>query len=355
MKVKKLYNSSKLVISSMFLLLLIGCNKSQPAEEIIETVIETISAWQQQFDIGARYLLDGNYEEAIIAFTVAIEIDPKNPDAYIERANAYMGNAEIKVDQKEILYGKALVDLEMAFELGDNRAEEQIQKLQELIKQMEVDKINNELLKPLFEYFVAGEMESAIELMRMDKYQNMSGSVGEGYFYYDDGGTEGLAVYANNFYYFGQWKNGERSGNGLWIKAVFENESIRVSYFYEGEWSNDMPNGKGRITEVNKKEEGRRRSILTEREGSFLNGLYDGVFNEVWNMSDGTTKVWTPITVVNGFYQPMENIPQIIQQRDYYQKRIENGEKIIAIEQSSSLVDLWVNTSKPVFVLGFES
>ena len=37
-------------------------------------------------------------------------------------------------------------------------------------------------------------------------------------------GTEKmLAVYADNYYYFGQWEDGQRNGEGLWLKAVFEN------------------------------------------------------------------------------------------------------------------------------------
>ena len=40
---------------------------------------ETAATWQEQYDLGVRYLSEGNYEEAIIAFTAAIEIDPKNP------------------------------------------------------------------------------------------------------------------------------------------------------------------------------------------------------------------------------------------------------------------------------------
>lgn len=33
--------------------------------------------WREQYDLGIRYLSEGNYEEAIIAFTAAIGIDPK--------------------------------------------------------------------------------------------------------------------------------------------------------------------------------------------------------------------------------------------------------------------------------------
>lgn len=45
--------------------------------------------WQEQYDLGVRYLSEGNYEEAIIAFTAAIEIDPKRPEAYLKAAEAY--------------------------------------------------------------------------------------------------------------------------------------------------------------------------------------------------------------------------------------------------------------------------
>ena len=46
--------------------------------------------WQEQYDLGVRYLEDGDYEEAIIAFTAAIEIDPKRAEAYTSLAEIYM-------------------------------------------------------------------------------------------------------------------------------------------------------------------------------------------------------------------------------------------------------------------------
>lgn len=50
----------------------------------------TQEQWQEQYDLGVRYLTEGNYERAIIAFTSAIEIDPKQPKSYIGLANLYM-------------------------------------------------------------------------------------------------------------------------------------------------------------------------------------------------------------------------------------------------------------------------
>ena len=46
--------------------------------------------WQEQYDLGVRYLSEGNYEEAIIAFTAAIEIDPKRVEAYSGLSDAYL-------------------------------------------------------------------------------------------------------------------------------------------------------------------------------------------------------------------------------------------------------------------------
>ncbi len=47
-------------------------------------------AWQEQYDLGMRYLNEGNYQEAVIAFEAAIEIDPKRPEAYLGAAEAYI-------------------------------------------------------------------------------------------------------------------------------------------------------------------------------------------------------------------------------------------------------------------------
>lgn len=52
-------------------------------------------SWQKQYDLGVRYLSEGNYEEAIIAFAAAIEIDPKNAKIYERMAEAYIALGDI--------------------------------------------------------------------------------------------------------------------------------------------------------------------------------------------------------------------------------------------------------------------
>ena len=56
------------------------------------------SGWQEQYDLGTKYLTDGNYEEAILAFTAAIEIDPKQALAYVGRGDAYVAGIDLDTE-----------------------------------------------------------------------------------------------------------------------------------------------------------------------------------------------------------------------------------------------------------------
>lgn len=62
-------------------------------------------SWQEQYDLGVRYLSEGNYEEAIIAFTAAIEIDSKQPDVYLKLVDAYVLSEDIEKALEILEYG----------------------------------------------------------------------------------------------------------------------------------------------------------------------------------------------------------------------------------------------------------
>lgn len=53
--------------------------------------------WQEQYDLGMRYLTESNYEEAILAFTAAIEIDPKQADSYVYLTQVYLSAGNIEM------------------------------------------------------------------------------------------------------------------------------------------------------------------------------------------------------------------------------------------------------------------
>ncbi len=63
------------------------------------------ATWQEQYDLGLRYLSEGSYEEAILAFTAAIEIDPKQAEAYIGLADAYIGQGDVDRAMKVLQKG----------------------------------------------------------------------------------------------------------------------------------------------------------------------------------------------------------------------------------------------------------
>ena len=86
----------------LLLSLLVSCGQSQE------------SRWQEQYDLGMRYLSQGNYQEAVIAFTAAIEIDPKRAEALIGRGDAY-----VLLGETEDNLSAALADYQAALELDE--------------------------------------------------------------------------------------------------------------------------------------------------------------------------------------------------------------------------------------------
>lgn len=80
----------------VFVIALSGCSRKKDSD----------TSWQEQYDLGVRYLSEGNYEEAIIAFTAAIEIDPKKPDTYIGLYEAYVAVGDYESAQAAIDSGR---------------------------------------------------------------------------------------------------------------------------------------------------------------------------------------------------------------------------------------------------------
>ena len=113
---------SGLLLTGIFLLLC-ACGQSTEAQ------------WQEQYDLGVRYLSEGNYEEAIIAFTAAIEIDPKRPEGYTGRGDAYA----LSGDTEDHL-AAALTDYEAALALDETLADAWLGLVDVYIRQGDYDK-----------------------------------------------------------------------------------------------------------------------------------------------------------------------------------------------------------------------
>ena len=83
-----------LFLALVLMLTLFGCGKKDGG-----------TAWQEQYDLGVRYLSEENYKEAIIAFETAIEIDPKRADSYIGLADVYIQQGDYEKAQEILRIG----------------------------------------------------------------------------------------------------------------------------------------------------------------------------------------------------------------------------------------------------------
>ena len=95
--------------------------------------------FRKQLNLGQRYLSEMNYEEAVVAFNQAIEIDPRNVDAYLGLADAYVGLGDEEA---------ALAALKKGYEAtGDERLKARIDEMEAAAEESnteEIDESNGE-------------------------------------------------------------------------------------------------------------------------------------------------------------------------------------------------------------------
>ena len=86
---------------------------------------------KEQLDLGQQYLLSMDYEEAIAAYEIAIELEPKNTEAYLGMAQAYIAMGESQ---------KAIKILKRGYlETEDEEIKELLSELEEEQNREEVD------------------------------------------------------------------------------------------------------------------------------------------------------------------------------------------------------------------------
>lgn len=115
--------------------------------------ISTNAKVKAQIELGNKYIQEGNYKEAIIAFEKAIEIEPKNVDARLRLAKAYTEVGRI-TDAIRVL--KEVIDIdkkreEPYLELANIYIDEN--KLDEAIRILEIgyENTGNEEIKKMIE------------------------------------------------------------------------------------------------------------------------------------------------------------------------------------------------------------
>lgn len=269
-----------------------------------------LSPYERQIRLGYKLLEQGNYEEAILAFDKAIDIDIKRDKAYIGKADVYVARCDENAleDIKEVLeiaYNKHYNDsnvvkafISIAKDLSEkgitNWALDLLNYGYELTGDKRILDAKEKILKTLSEEFMielsnlfdAKDYETIYSKLISSEAVELIGTnePGSGYVHIidgDDNTGKGIGLYSdagigdNMIYipygmaYFGDFKDEQRKGYGIWLAPINTEGNYLL---FEGEWNNDAPNGKGIWRDI------KDSIIFEEADGIFVNGFINGSF-----------------------------------------------------------------------------
>ena len=320
MKMKNRRRSAKhktfyTVLLVLTILLVAGCQKKMTVQDYL--------------DLGEKYLTEANYEKAIIAFTKAIEVEPKALKAYEGLTNAYIKTenyekaqealetgisvyeglaAEEQIDEFRQIY-EALLSLKDEVEVY-LREENNVQDDQEDTEVSDADKERliaeakekyGDILDQIIESLDSGTLEPTCYYAEdfIDFVNSLETPL---YWQIDDGRYVGLYSTGDGIY-LGEMKNGLRSGWGFFYT---ENnwDSVSQLWLYTGSWSEDYPNGLGTYESVSMSS---GDVYGTKTEGNYHNGYENGTMHKTYSGAD-YNHTFT--------YNATDGIPQVISDTD---------------------------------------
>ncbi len=183
--------------------------------------------------------------------------------------------------------------------------------LKNVYKSMKV--IVNDQLKEMHTYWSDGNMAAVRDLAHLERFEAMSlqlSGSSDFYYYGDKDSTgqpdgTGLAVYADDQYYFGQWSGGKRSGEGTWICFYPSySDNVVLEHLYTGGWSEDLPDGQGQEhADYNFDKLDSHEIYIQNAIGGFSKGLYDGEMYIITVDPDEDTTEWVGTCEKGSFEQ----------------------------------------------------
>lgn len=221
-----------LLILSM--LMLCGCTKQ--------------SRWQEQYDLGMQYLEEGNYDEAIVAFAAAIEVDEKRPEAYAGLSEAYEKIGDYEQTQNILKMGVEAT--------GSEDLKERLVNIAEALKctdesgRIIEERSTRDMLRELKDLCIQNNPEEIKEWINEQEHYDMMRTVmDQKVIYYQSDDEKRLAFYPldqekgrKGFFYYGSWDGEEWNGNGCLYWIGFDDvTSEREAYYYEDEWDHGQP------------------------------------------------------------------------------------------------------------------
>ncbi len=268
-------------------------------------------SWQEKYDLGVRYLSKGNYQEAILAFTDAIKIDPKQTKAYQSLADAYEKSGDSKQAAETLQKGyEATKDESLKERLkqlqNSNYPEEvrtQFEKLAQAMTAVDLDALNaliqSDQIRGIAETYSAEPTDFRPEVFQGNlSYGDTQNGTGLK-LYYDRVSQEGSGRETPLAHiYYGGWKDGLFDGKGVFAFITdfsqpnigrFDGTSMAIATcnFSKGRWNGPLYSYEKDIWS-----DGTLHSEVTIT-GALADSLYSGTFHILQNYGQDTAKPWT--------------------------------------------------------------
>jgi len=282
------------------ILVLSGCGARQTGEASSEQRAESAAlTWQEQFDLGVRYLGEENYEEAIIAFQAAITIDPKRPESYAKLADVYVArkdtDAALAILQQgyEATGDASLQEYRTTLELKKNpwpalTAEQQamFRALADATRSFDRAAVSEIMQSEAYYYFY-----EEFPYTRHNRYDY--GDNGGFDMTTDDGETYSFSYWRDNDdeldFWFHIYEEGQYYRASFWTPYLYEEEkrSYDLGNFSIGRWSgeyNNNENGPFEQVSWNVADDASEYRVTT---GTALNGIRVGTETRTAYRSSG--------------------------------------------------------------------
>lgn len=287
----------------------------------------------EQMELGRKYLAEASYEEAIIAFNQAIELEPKMFEAYIGIAQSYEGLNEYGEISRILDQGIQNIGLEALSEENIEQLTDTYNRLADYFSQqgnieaelscykkiLLLQPDNQKVLKKEEELQTIGENKVRLEDMARsiveedsydfqdmeilsDEFQMLIAELEEPVIFPAEEGMY-LGIYPGGYIYYGEMKEGRRNGSGYWYYGDIERMNIVF-----GVWEEDVPNGEFVVEgftnpDTIEREEGHTYGVYSRYSGRVEAGIYEEEWNIFWDMeNNGCDHEWD-VFYVNGIQQ----------------------------------------------------
>lgn len=256
--------------------------QSEELNQILK-VVEAYLLKQQYDDVIAKaeeFIFQENYKDGIATYQEAMQLMPKEVQAYLGMANAYIIQEKYQVavtlleGAKEHIYNEELeAMLEKALHLQEleNVRKETLNELYYAVEEVDLAKIS----KIMNSEFFINEIVNDTPIYYSPFGE---GNVSKGY---------GMILFSDKSLYSGDITQGIRRGIGIAIQLT-ESDGEQGYYYYQGNWSNDIPNGAGKTLEVTTKidEDGNKYTLKIVTEGNFINGTENDYMSKTFYIGD---------------------------------------------------------------------